>query len=288
MTASQAFRKNTQSTTKWYYMYVRQQAPNLATFVDSLQERGQYTFSRTEALSALGVTPVALKRAAERLKSKRRLATPRRGFYTIVPLEYRQSGAPPATSFIDQLMRFHDTPYYVGLLSAAEIHGAAHQRPQEFQVFAGEQLRPLEVGRNRIHFFLKKDLERTPVELVKTTSGRIRVSTPEATALDLVRFYDRVGHLNHVATVLAELAEKLDGDKLVQAAEAEGESAAAQRLGYLLEKIGAPKAAAKLAKWVERRSPKFVLLRPDKTGKGISRDARWRVIVNDEVEADEL
>ena len=71
--------------------------------------------------------------------------------------------------------------YYVGLLSGAELHGAAHQR-----------LRPVVVGRNRIRFFLKKDLARTPVELVKTTSGRMRVSTPEATALDLVRFYDRL------------------------------------------------------------------------------------------------
>lgn len=74
----------------------------------------------------------------------------------------------------------------------------------------------------------------------------------------------------------------------MQAAQAGGESAAAQRLGYLLEKIGAPKAAAKLVKWVERRSPKFILLRPDKTGKEISRDARWRFILNDEVEPDEL
>ena len=109
-------------------MYV-ESSITLSDFVDSLQERGQYTFSRDDALSAMGVSPVALKRAAERLKAKQRLATPRRGFYTIVPLEYRQSGAPPAASFIDQLMRFHDTPYYVGLLSAAELHGAAHQKP---------------------------------------------------------------------------------------------------------------------------------------------------------------
>ena len=231
---------------------------------------------------------MALKRAAERLKAKRRLATPRRGFYIIVPLEYRQPGAPPAASFIDQLMRFHGAPYYVGLLSAAEMHGAAHQRPQEFQVFAAGQLRPVEVGRNRIRFFLKKSLARTPVELVKTGSGRIRVSTPEATALDLVRFHNRVGHLNHVATVLAELAEKINAGKLVLAAEAEGEHASAQRLGYLLEQVGARKAAAKLAKWVERRSPKFVLLRPGKKGKEISRDARWRVVVNHELELDDL
>jgi predicted transcriptional regulator of viral defense system len=133
-------------------MHVEWSPETLTDFVDSLQERGQYIFSREEALAALGSTPVALKRAAERLKAKRRLATPRRGFYTIVPLEYRQSGSPPAASFIDQLMQFHDTPYYVGLLSAAEIHGSAHQKPQEFQVFAGEQLRPVVVGRNRIRF----------------------------------------------------------------------------------------------------------------------------------------
>jgi predicted transcriptional regulator of viral defense system len=184
-------------------------------------------------------------------------------------------------------MRYHKTPYYVALLSAAEIHGAAHQRPQEFQVIAGKQLRPILVGVSRIRFFMKKDLERTPVELIKSTSGRIRVSTPEATALDLVRFYDRVGHLNHVATVLAELAEKIDAGKLVHAAEAEGESAAAQRLGYLLDSVGSGRAATKLWKWVEARSPKPVLLRPDFTGKEVSRDARWRVVVNDEVEPDE-
>ena len=100
---------------------VERKAETLADFVVSLQERGQYTFSISDALADMGVKPVALKRTAERLKAKRRLATPRRGFYSIVPLEYRQSGAPPAASFIGQLMRFHDTPYQVGLLSAAEI-----------------------------------------------------------------------------------------------------------------------------------------------------------------------
>jgi len=185
-------------------------------------------------------------------------------------------------------MRFQGTAYYVGLLSAAELHGAAHQRPQEFQVFAAEQLRPIAVGRNRIRFFLKKSLAQTPVQFVKTSSGLIRVSTPEATALDLVRFSDRVGHLNYVATVLSELAEKIEPGKLVLAAEAEGEAASAQRLGYLLENVGAAKAAAKLAKWVDRRSPKFVFLRPGKVDGELSRDGRWRVVVNQEVEPDEV
>ncbi len=281
------FLSHAKRTARWYDVHV-ERPDSLADYVDSLQERGRYTFSRDEALAALGSTPIALKRAAERLKAKRRLAAPRRGFYTIVPLEYRQSGALPASSFIDQLMRFHDVPYYVGLLSAAEIHGAAHQRPQEFQVVASKQLRPVVVGRNRIHFFLKKDLDDSAVQLVKNASGQMRVSTPETTALDLVRFQDRVGGLNHVSTVLAELAEKINPAKLVLAAERVAEVAPVQRLGFLLDLVGRETVAAKLAKWVDQRDPKSVLLAPGSPDLATSRNSRWRVAVNEKVEPDEL
>ena len=88
--------------------------------------------------------------------------------------------------------------------------------------------------------------------------------------------------------MLAELAEKIDAKKLVQAAEADGELAAAQRLGYLFELVGASKAVSKLAKWLDGLSPRPVMLRPDIAGKEITRDARWRVIVNDKVEPDDV
>ena len=61
--------------------------------------------------------------------------------------------------WIDDLMRFHHVPYYVGLLSAAALHGAAHQQPQEFQVVSGAVLRPLTVGRDissQVKWILKK------------------------------------------------------------------------------------------------------------------------------------
>jgi len=89
------------------------------------------------------------------------------------------------------------------------------------------------------------------------------------------------------ADLPAEAGETIDASKLVVAAEAEGESAVAQRLGYLLERMGAAKAAAKLFKWLDLRSPKLVLLAPNKPGKEIARDARWRVIVNVELEPDQ-
>ena len=66
----------------------------------------------------------------------------------IVPLEYLHAGGPPPSLFIDDLMKAMERPYYVGLLSAAALHGASHQQPQEFQVFSDRPIRPIQVGRS--------------------------------------------------------------------------------------------------------------------------------------------
>ena len=99
------------------------------TFLETLQASGRYAFRRTEALKTLGISRVALKHALWRLARAGRVATPRRGFYVIVPPEYRVAGCPPADWFIDDLMAHLGRPYYVGLLTAGALHGAAHQAP---------------------------------------------------------------------------------------------------------------------------------------------------------------
>lgn len=258
----------------------------LSDLVDAHQARGRYILTRDEALRALGVSEEALKKAVQRLVAKRRLAVPRRGFFVIVPVEYREAGAPPPSWFIAELMKFSAQPYYVGLLSAAALHGAAHQQPQEFQVVTNEQLRPAIAGRARIRFFRKRRIERTPVVDMKTETGVMRVSSPEATALDLLRYVESAGHLGSVATVLAELAERLDAARLAQVAKTEGDVSSAQRLGHLLELAGAGAIAAPLAAWIADRRPRFVPLRPDRPWRRAARDARWRVRVNEKVEAE--
>ncbi len=122
------------------------------------------------------------KKAVQLLVAKRRLAVPRRGFYIIVPMEYREAEAPPPSWFIDDFMKFLGQPYYVGLLSAAALHGAAHQQPQEFHVVTNKQLRRVDAGRARIRFFRKLHIERTPTMEVQTETGGMRVSsTPPST-----------------------------------------------------------------------------------------------------------
>jgi predicted transcriptional regulator of viral defense system len=259
----------------------------LPAYVDRLQQSGRYTFTREEALKTLKLSPVALKHAARRLSHQGRLLSPRRGFFVIVPLEYKSAGSPPPSWFIDQLMKFHRQPYYVGLLSAAALHGAAHQQPQAFQVIVGRQERPTMAGRARIRFILKKNVEHTAVVQMKTETGSMTVSTPESTAIDLVRYTHQVGGLNNVVTVLSELAEKIDAHRLAMAAKHDRNLPAAQRLGLLLEHAGQAEKAEPLARWIETISPRTVTLRPDRAVAHARRAPRWKIIVNEQIEAPE-
>jgi len=255
-------------------------------YVEGLLARGRHTFTRAEAESALGSSTVAAYHSLRRLQKQGWVAMPRRGFYLIVDPEHRQLGALPPTAWIDDLMRFHGVPYYIGLLSAAALHGAAHQQPQEFQVVTGAVLRRLAVGRVRIRFFLRRRMEVAVTEQMKTSSGYVPVSTPEMTAYDLVRYRKGAGSIDHIATVLAELAERLDAKKLLAIAKKGEKLPVIQRLGYLLERTGHAELAGELAKLVRSRKPKMVPLEPSSAEEVSARDAKWYVLVNTTVEVE--
>jgi len=258
---------------------------SLVDFVDGLQARGRYTFTRETATRAVGSSAVAMEAGLRRLKTRRRLASPRRGFHVIVPVEYREAGCPPATWFIDELMRYLAQPYYVGLLSAASVHGAAHQQPMVFQVVTDRPTRPARAGRVRISFHMSRSVESVQVAKVQTETGTMRVSTPEATAFDLVRFADAGGHLGNVATVLAELAERLAPRTLVGVASLYSVPDV-QRLGYLLDLVRERELADALAQWLAERRFRPVLLARGQAVRRAKPDPRWRVLPNAEVEAD--
>ncbi len=264
----------------------RPKRDGLLNYIEELQAQGRLVFTSEEAQKKLGESPNAFIKASLRLIRKDKLFRPATGFYVIIPGEYRSGKSVPSEWYIDALMKFHGLPYYVGGLSAAALHGAAHQAPQELQVVTTKPLRPITAHRTRIRFLTKKNLSETSVQEMKTHTGYFKVSTPEATAFDLVRYYRWVGYLNNVATILAELSERIDPKKLVRAAKAEGEIAHAQRLGYLLDQYGKKTAASELRKWTADRKTKFVPLRPSWNGEVLARDEQWRVLVNDDVEPD--
>jgi predicted transcriptional regulator of viral defense system len=102
-------------------------------FITDLIASGRYGFSSDEAAHALGTSAVATRAALRRLRQNGELAMPYKGFYVVVPPEFRNSGCLPAGHFIPSLMEHLGEKYYAGLLSAAEYHGSAHQRPRSFR-----------------------------------------------------------------------------------------------------------------------------------------------------------
>jgi predicted transcriptional regulator of viral defense system len=252
-------------------------------FVSALASRGLYHFSTKEAAHEIGASLVAAQAAIRRLRRKGAIATPFRGFNIIVPPEYRSLGCLPPEQFIPQLMKHLGLEYYVGLLSAAELHGAAHQRPQTFQVVVALNRPLLRCGEVRVQFIARRNVGKMPTVRRNTPRGIVEVGSPETTAFDLVGHAHQCGGFGNVATILAELAEKLRPKELARIAPL-SPAPWAQRLGYLLEAAGSASVTEALAGHVAREAREYVPLgRGHVQGPG-KRSPRWKLIVNEVVE----
>ncbi|HSU17948.1 type IV toxin-antitoxin system AbiEi family antitoxin domain-containing protein [Longimicrobium sp.] len=254
--------------------------------MEEVQASGRYFFADEELNAKVSLTSPGMRGALARLLSARRITRPLRnsGFFIIVPAEFRTRGAPPLTWYLDGLMRSLEVPtYYVGLLTAAEWHGASHYAAQETQIVSPRQIRPITIGRERLRFIRKATAAETPVEEKPTEVAPVRLSTAEATAYDLVRYVRAAGGLSVVATALAELA--LRPAALEQALDAGGEVAVAQRLGYLLERVGRGREAGVAERWLSRRDRvRTSALVPSEPAGGAPLAQRWNLLVNAEFE----
>lgn len=274
---------------------VHDQRSALSSYVSCLLSAGRVVFLREEAQAALGIGQGAFLDAAERLQRRHSLISPRRGLYVIVAPQFTSWEAPPPTWYIDALMRHEGEPYYVGLLKAAELHGATHQAVMEFQIVSGKRLPRIKAGRSLIVFYFRKDMGAVAagIEDRKTDTGSMKISSPALTALDLLRYPQAAGGLDNVATVLSDLASRIDS-LLLGSLAATTEKPIVQRLGYLLERQGHQESANALWQCLSARAPfgwteldRRETRDPDFTPEPVERDARWRVTVRRHPELDE-
>ena len=259
--------------------------PKARDYVNDLVAGGRYHFTLDELRNFLGGSPAAARLAANRLAKQRLIASPARSFYMVVPPEYQRLGSLPADQFIPALMAHRITPYYAELLSAAQYHGAAHHRPQEFQVMLTKNRRAIQCGAVRVTFFARKRLREVPTQSINTPRGTIVISTAEATAIDLVGYEHHAGGLDNVATLLSELADQIDPLRLVDAAKTAPISWA-QRLGYLLELVDAPDRVSPLKHYVRETARDTTPLLPAHPHENAERVGDWHLLVNTKVEAE--
>jgi len=257
--------------------------------VDHLLSHGRPWLTLPEAAAELGTSQAAAASSLARLRRQGRLFSPHPGLYFPIPPQYRTWGVIPALDFIDPLMGALGRHYYVALLSAAELYGAAHQRPQVFQVMVDRPVADRDLGRVRLRFYTRQGINDVPTQLHTSSTGRVRVATPAATCLDLASRPREGGGLSNVATVLAELVEEqqVTAEQLVAAAHSYPLSSV-RRLGWLLERVEAPVPADQLLQVLDAHEPSertATLLDPRGPRKG-ARDRRWGLVINQDVEPD--
>jgi predicted transcriptional regulator of viral defense system len=274
---------------------VSEQRTAFSSYLTNLLSAGRVVFSRDEAQAALGVSQGALLDAAERQQRRQHLISPRRGFYVIVPPQYLAWGAPPPPWYIDDFMRHEGRPYYVGLLKAAELHGATHQAVMEFQVITDKRLPKIRAGRSTLGFYYRKDIGTVSqgIEDHKTDTGRMKVSSVELTVLDLLRYPHAASGLDNIATIVSDLGDRIDPGKLAALA-ASYERSVSQRLGHLLDRYGhSERAEALRAALPQGPALAWIELEPSQAADPVfspepkERDERWRVIVRRPPERDE-
>lgn len=257
----------------------------LEELVNNIRANGRYAFSFEDARKGLIMSDKALYQALFRLKNKNKIAQVRRGFFAIITPEYSKQGMLPPHLFIDDLMMSLGKKYYVGLLSAAALHGAAHQQPMEYYAITEKPaLRNIKTQKLTINFYVKENWSETDIIQKKTDAGYMNVSTPELTALDLLT-YGNFG-INRVLTILEELTEEMKSSDLTKIARNYQVTSSVQRLGYLIDKkMGNDKLSTALKRALKDKKTYLVPLLKNTRNKGIT-DSDWKVNINTELESD--
>ena len=227
-----------------------------------------------------------------RLCSNKTIASVYRGFYVIIPVQYVLRGSVPATYYIDQLMAYLSKPYYVCMLSAAELLGAAHQRPQQFSVMTTFPKRRVISTRNVIiDWYYREGLPEDALITKNTETGTIRISNPLLTAADLVQYQQHVGGLSRVATILEELAEQIDIKSQFASLASFVKKVTWQRLGYILEHVVEENELADELYEQIRNLPGSLMYMPLSTSaedNTSERNSRWKININVQIEKDDL
>lgn len=256
-------------------------------FINMLRRQGRYSFTILEAEKALALNKIATINAIRRLRLKKMIVSPARGFYLILLPEYQILGCLPAEMFISDLMKYLDQPYYVGFISAAQYYGAAHQKPQRFQVVTTRNRLPIHCGRIHIEFIANKNMAVLPTKKFNTPAGTINVATPEVLAADIVSMPKHAAGINNVATILVELAQHLEIKKIIELTKLNTELFWLQRLGYLLEFLRVNHLTHAISKILIDKKLHWARLVSQANYNPLQRNNKWKIIVNTHVEPDE-
>lgn len=247
-------------------------------FIEFILKNGKKTFSFRELVNFKENNYNAAKQYIKYSVRRKSLKNLSDGFYAVYSPSEKDSGNISPADFINQLMTHKNINYYTGLLSASAFYGSAHFRPSVYQVIVGKQIHTPKKILEGINFHMKKHFPANCIIRQKGNYGYINYSSPALTAYDLIKYENESGTISNIILVVSEILPQIKISDIKNLLKNDLEIAYVQRLGFILEKLGAGRLSAPLFKCSEKASAYIPLSRlGNKTG---NKNSKWKIIEN--------
>ncbi len=260
----------------------------VSTYIKQLLSVEEYSFSLNEVLSNSSKEITSVRSELSRLVQKKEIVNLRKGFYLIIPPRYSRSEKLPINLYSEKLFKYLNRNYYIGLFSAAKIHGASHQQTQrDYLIIETPKLNAIKKNSFDIQFYTTTNWPNGNVELKKSDAGIYHISSPALTFVDLIHHHTKIGGLNRVFTSLEEVSEEITKHDLEHLISWYQNKSTLQRSGFFLDELYGKNSLSELIYERLNEQPYYpVLLSPSKYHKPGSTTNRWKVDVNIKLESD--
>jgi predicted transcriptional regulator of viral defense system len=243
-----------------------------------ITRKGKRIFTYGDAVKAYGSSNRRLRELLSTLVKRGWLQRIEKGKYLILPFEAGREREWTEHEFI--IASYLIEPYYIGFRSALNYYGYTEQISRTvFIASTGRKLKPsLEISGVTYRFVYMLGRKFFGAKQISIDGYQVNISEPEKTIVDCLDHLRYCGGISEVAKALWYGRDELDFTRMAEYSSRNGNRAASQRLGYLIEMIGfkADKAVAILLQSLSTRYAPLDTLSEVK-GRYIK---RWKVIVN--------
>lgn len=257
-------------------------------YIKQLQAVEEYSFSLEEAIQNSSKGSVSVKREISRLTAKKEILNLRKGFYLIIPPRYASSGKLPIQLYAEKLFKYLERRYYVGLYSAARLHGASHQQSQrDYLLIETPPLIGIAKKSIDIRFLTITNWPENNIIIKKSDAGGYNISSPALTFVDLIHYHTKIGGLNRMLASLEELTEEINPADIQALTTWYTYKSTLQRAGFLLEELLGDNDFSGILYEKLKQQPFYpALLSPRTNQKPGSANNRWKIDINLKLESD--
>lgn len=260
---------------------------SVENYVEDQLSKGIYSFSTRDLFTKESKSQRAVFAELGKLTTERKIAKLRTGFYLILPPIYRRLGNLPLVLYVNDLFDYLGMDYYVGLYTASQKHGAAHQKIMEDFIMVPRPMRNIKKPAASINFLTTTNWPEKGITKKKGPAGMYNLSGPVLTAADLIYHQNRLGGINRMLANIEELSEEMTIDQIQDLATWYPHLSTLQRLGFLLDKVGdGTNLGDVLFESLGHKKMYPVLLVPNSIETPVSLKNRWKIDVNLELESD--